>query len=146
MNENIRKLEYNDYYKGYLDLINTFTRYPENKSYTDFCTILDKIVSQNSHIFVIEENGIIISSIKILIEQKLHNNFESVLHIEDLVTHKDYRKLGLASKLIKYIIDISIIHNCYKIVLCSNMDNEDFYLKQKFIKKGVEFSLYNLKL
>ncbi len=139
---NIRKLEYNDYYKGYLDLINTFTRYPENKCYGEFCTILDKIVSQNSHIFVIEQNGIIISSITILIQQKIHNNFKCVLHIEDIVTHKDYRKTGLASKLIKYIIDTSPIYNCYKIVLCSNIENEKFYLNQKFIKKGTEFCLY----
>lgn len=144
MTENIRKLEYNDYYKGYLDLINIFTRYPENKSYTDFCTILDRIASQNSHIFVIEQDGIIVSSIKILIEQKLHNNFKSVLHIEDLVTHKDYRKLGLASKLINHVINSK--YNCYKIVLCSNIENEYFYLKQKFIKKGSEFCLYNLKV
>jgi predicted GNAT family N-acyltransferase len=142
MTENIRKIEYNDYYKGYFELINTFTRYPENKSYSEFCIILDIIHSQNSHIFVIEKDNKIISSIKCIIEQKLHNNFKCVLHIEDLVTDVNYRKRGLASNLLKYVIDLGKRNNCYKIILCSNAENEEFYLKQKFIKKGIEFSLY----
>ena len=52
----IRKLEYNDYYKDYMDLINSFTRSPESKTYDEFCMTLDKINSHNSHIFVIEHN------------------------------------------------------------------------------------------
>jgi glucosamine-phosphate N-acetyltransferase len=138
----IRLLEPSDYFKGFLDLINTFTRNPETKSYDDFCKILDIIHKQNSLIYVIEDKTKIISSIKLIIEQKLHNNFKSVLHLEDIVTHTDYRKQGLATKLIQYAIDIGKLNNCYKIVLCSNPDNERFYINQGFIKKGTEFSLY----
>jgi predicted GNAT family N-acyltransferase len=138
----VRNIEYNDYYKGYLDLINVFTRYPESKTYDEFCKVLDKITNQNSHIFVIEQDNKIISSIKCMVEQKIHNNFKCVLHIEDLVTDVNYRKKGLASILLKHIINLANIFNCYKIVLCSNPENEEFYLKQHFIKKGTEFSLY----
>jgi glucosamine-phosphate N-acetyltransferase len=138
----IRKLEYNDYYKGYLELINTFTRYPENKDYDEFCSIVDKIINQNSYIFVIEDNNKIISSVKYIVEQKLHNNFKCVLHIEDLVTHIEYRKKGLASKLLKYAIDLAKMYNCYKIILCSNPENRVFYLNNGFIEKGSEFAKY----
>jgi glucosamine-phosphate N-acetyltransferase len=138
----IRKLEYNDYNKKYLDLINTFTRIPENKTFEEFCKIIDLISLQNSHTYVIEHNNMIISSIKILVEQKLHNNFKCVAHIEDLVTHKDYRKQGLASMLLKYVIDLGRSFNCYKIILSSNPENEEFYIKQNFIKKGTEFTIY----
>jgi glucosamine-phosphate N-acetyltransferase len=138
----IRKLHYNDYYKGYLDLINTFTRNSETNTFEDFCKIVDIIVSQNSFIYVIEDNSQIISSIKIIIEQKIHNNFKCVMHIEDLVTHTNYRKKGLASLLLKYVINLAQELNCYKIVLCSNPENEEFYIKQHFIRKGTEFSLY----
>ncbi len=139
---NIRKLEYNDYYKGYMELINTFTRYPENKSYLEFCEILDKITIQNGYIYVIEQDNKIVSSIKCFVEQKLHNNFKCVLHIEDLVTCLDYRKKGLASKLLDYTLVKAKDFNCYKIVLCSNPENKEFYLKNGFIEKGVEFSMY----
>jgi glucosamine-phosphate N-acetyltransferase len=138
----VRELEHEDYYKGYLDLINTFTRSPENKSFDEFCRIVDIIHSQNSHIYVIEHENKIISTIKTIIEQKMHNNFKCVLHIEDLVTHENYRKKGLASILIKHVVNLGKSLNCYKIILCSNINNEDFYLKQQFIKKGTEFSLY----
>jgi glucosamine-phosphate N-acetyltransferase len=139
---NIRKLEYSDYYKGYLELINVFTRVPEPASFAGFCKTLDTIYSQNSYIYVIEEDGKIISSIKIIIEQKMHNNFKSVMHIEDLVTHENYRNKGLASVLLQYVLGLGKEFNCYKIVLCSNPNNEEFYSKKKFIKKGSEFSLY----
>lgn len=138
----IRKLEYADYYKGYLNLVNIFTRYPEDKSYDEFCKILDIINSNNSHIFVIEYDNKIISSIKCIIEQKLHNNFKCVLHIEDLVTHYDHRKKGIATKLLNYSIEFARKYNCYKIVLCSNPENSGFYLNNGFIEKGTEFSKY----
>lgn len=138
----IRKIEYNDYYKEYLELINTFTRYPESKSYDEFCKIIDIVTNQNSHIFVIECDNKIISSIKCMVEQKLHNNFKCVLHIEDLVTLPEYRNKGLASKLLKYVLNLGKEFNYYKIVLCSNPENEGFYLKNGFIKKGCEFSKY----
>jgi len=138
----IRPIEYNDYHKGFMSIINTFTRYPEDKSYEDFCKILDRIKLQNSYIFVIEQNGIIISSIKCLIEQKLHNNFKSVMHLEDIVTHKDYRKQGFARKLINYAIEFAGTNNCYKVILCSNPENSNFYLNTGFILKGNEFTKY----
>lgn len=141
-NYHIRQLEYNDYYKKYLDLINTFTRNPENKTFEEFSKMIDLIALQNSHTYVIEHNNIIISSVKILVEQKLHNNFKCVAHIEDLVTHKDYRKQGLASMLLKYVIDLARSFNCYKIILCCNPEKEEFYQKQNFIKKGTEFAIY----
>ena len=33
----IRKIEYNDFNKGFMDLINTFTRTPNTTSYDEFC-------------------------------------------------------------------------------------------------------------
>lgn len=139
---NIRKLEYNDYNKGFLDLVNIFTRNPEKKTYEQFCVILDKITSQGSSIFVIEVDNIIVSSIKCMIEQKLHNNFKCVLHIEDLVTHPNYRKKGYASKLLDYALNYAKEFNCYKIILCSNPENKNFYINYGFIEKGTEFSKY----
>jgi glucosamine-phosphate N-acetyltransferase len=141
----IRKLEYNDYHKGFLDLINTFTRNPVCKpNFEEFCKMMNTIVGQGSIVYVVEDEkeGKIISSIKCLIEQKMHNNFKRVMHIEDLVTHSEYRKQGLASKLLKKALEVAKELNCYKVVLCSNPENKEFYLNNGFLEKGIEFTKY----
>jgi len=138
----IRLLEYLDYYKSYMDLINTFTRIPIYISYEDFCKTVNLIRSQNAYIYVIEENNIIIGTIKIMIEHKLHNNLRNVAHIEDVVVHKSHRKHGLGTLLIQHAKEISLTHNCYKIVLSCNQDNIAFYKSNGFNEKGSEMTIY----
>ncbi len=138
----IRLIERNDFNKYYMNLINIFTRTPIVQTYENFCNILDKIQNQGSLIYVIEEDNIIVSTLKLNIEQKLHNNFSSVGHIEDVVTHPDYRNKSYASKLIEYAINECKKKNCYKIILCCNPDKITYYEKCGFIKKGSEMTLY----
>ena len=52
----IRRIEYTDFYKSYMDLINIFTKYPVSITYEQFCKELDKIQQQDSSIFVIEKD------------------------------------------------------------------------------------------
>ena len=138
----IREIEKNDYHKGYMNLVNVFTKTPIMKTYDEFCKIVDIITLQNSKIYVIEKDGLIVSTLKIIIEQKLHNNFACVAHIEDVVTYPDYRGKGYASQLIEYAKNIGIENNCYKIVLCCNDNNISYYEKCGFIQKGEEMCLY----
>jgi len=138
----IRKIEYNDFNKSFMDLINTFTRTPNTTSYDEFCNYINKIRQQNSEIYVIEEDNKIISTIKIFIEQKIHNNFKTVGHIEDLVTHLEYRKRGLARSLLNHAINECKLYNVYKIILSTNIENINFYLNNGFKNKGVECCLY----
>ena len=136
----IRELVYSDYYKGYMDLINIFTRNPILISYEQFCKGVD---TQNNYVYVVEEDGIIVGSIKVFIDYKLHNNLRAVAHIEDLVVHQTYRKRGFGMLLIDYAKEISKRHNCYKTVLACNAENVEFYKKRGFIEKGVEMTIYN---
>ena len=125
-----------------MDIINTFTRSVEKISYDNFCKTVDSIRNQNAYIYVIEEDNIIIGTIKLMIECKLHNNLRHVGHIEDVVVHKSYRNRGLGKLLIEYAKEISINHNCYKIVLSCNKDNIEFYKRSGFIEKGSEMTIY----
>ena len=138
----IRKIRYTDYYKFYMELINTFTRIPVSISYDEFCNGIDDIDKQNSHIYVIEEEGIIIGTMKVFIEHKLHNNLRPVAHIEDVVIHQKYRKQGLGTLLIEYAKDVAKSHNCYKTVLSCNKENVEFYKSRGFIEKGTEMTIY----
>lgn len=139
---NIRAICHDDYHKGYMALINYFTRSPLDCSYEDFVCGLERIWAQNSHIFVIEDNSKIVGTIKVLIEHKLHNNQKPVGHIEDVVVCEEYRQKGIGNMLIQHGISVCKQMKCYKIVLACNSANVDFYKKCGFIEKGVEMSLY----
>ena len=138
----IRHIESNDYYKGYMNLINTFTRAPESKTFEEFKLALELIYSQNSEIYVIERDNRIIASIHLLYEYKLHNNFKLGCHIEDVVTDSEFRKQGYASALLKFAVERASEKNCYKIVLTSNENNTNFYINNGFLLKGVELCKY----
>lgn len=138
----IREIHKSDYYKDYMKLINNFTKNPVTITYDNFCAAIDTIRQQNGHIFVIEDSEKIIGTVKILIEQKLHNNLKSIGHIEDLVIGEESRKNGYGMLLVNYCIDICKLNNCYKVVLGCNPTNIDFYKKSGFIEKGIEMTIY----
>ena len=126
-----------------MELINTFTRSPVGISYEEFCATLDNIFLQNAHIYVYEEQGLLIGTVKVLVEHKLHNNLRPVAHIEDVVVHQEYRKQGIGKQLVEYAKEVAISHNCYKTVLTCNKENCMFYKKCGFIEKGAEMTIYN---
>jgi GNAT superfamily N-acetyltransferase len=138
----IRLIEEGDYFKGYMDLINVFTREPRQLSYEVFCDTLKQIQSQNSEIYVIEKETQIVSSIHLLFEYKLHNNCKLVCHIEDLVTAATSRGQGYASRLLEFAVKRASEKNCYKVVLTSNPENGEFYKKNSFVEKGNEYCKY----
>jgi len=141
----IRKLNYIDYDKKYFQLLKQLTSIDPNKiSISDFNEFVESL-NDTHMIYVIEdlENKIIIGTITILIEKKIIHNLGIVLHIEDLVIHKDYRKRGLANKLLELVKGISKEYKVYKIILdCSN-DLEPFYRKNGFEKKNIQMAIYN---
>ena len=138
----IRFLEENDYNKGFLELINVFTRNPTIISFQDFSSAYERIQQQGGRIYVIEQDNRIVSTLKLFFEQKLHNNLAFVGHIEDVATHVEYRGQGLASSLIRHAIEEAKQKGCYKIILCANENNHPFYTGLGFQKKGTEFCIY----
>lgn len=132
-----RRLELNDYYKGFFELLNELTPVGEY-NYELFVKYFNGI----DNTYVIEKNNLIIATGKILIEQKLHNNFSKMGHIEDIVVKREYRKLGFGKYLIKKLVKIGNENNCYKIVLNCNDINKKFYLDCDFICKGIEMCIY----
>ncbi len=140
--EQIRLLETDDYHKGYMNLINFFTRHPEPITFDTFKETLGKITQNGSKIFVIEENSNIVATLTCMIEQKLHNNCKKVGHIEDLVVEEQSRKKGYASALIQKAIEVCKTESCYKVVLQTNQHNVVVYEKNGFQQKGIEMTKY----
>lgn len=90
-------------------------------------------------IYLLINNNKIVSSAKLFIESKIYN---PVGHIEDVVTKTECRRLGYGKYLIKYLIDIGLKNNCYKIILNCKSDLESFYKNCGLSKTGISFTLY----
>lgn len=133
-------------YKNFLDLLNSFYESdPEFQktlkipSFDSFIEIFN-IINQNSKCIIVEDNNKIIGHGKIMIEQKIHANFTKIGHIEDVITHKDYRNKGVGKNIIDKLIEVGKENKCYKIVLFCKDDYQCFYENCGFdkSKNGME--------
>lgn len=79
---------------------------------------------KNHHIIVAEENGIIVSSCVCVIIPNLTHGQQSYAFIENVVTDKNYRRKGLATKCLNYAKDIALKENCYKMMLLTGSKEE----------------------
>jgi predicted GNAT family N-acyltransferase len=140
-NVSIREIAIEDYYKGFMDIINIFTRNPLEVSYNGFEEYLKKTLDQNAIILVAEVDNIIIGTLKILKEYKLHNNFTMMAHIEDVVVHEDYRHMKIASSLIEKALEYT--KDCYKTTLSCKTELKTLYEKAGFCQAGIALTLYN---
>ena len=90
--------------------------------------ILRKIISNPDYIIkVVEENGKIIGSATLFIEQKFIHNGGKVGHIEDVVVSKEYEGRGIGIKLVTSLLEKARAMNCYKTILDCNDELIPFY-------------------
>jgi glucosamine-phosphate N-acetyltransferase len=85
------------------------------------------------NIFVaVREDGELIGSVTILIEQKFIHDGAKVGHIEDVVTRKEYQGRGVGKALVLKALDFARQKKCYKVVLDCSKTNVEFYEKLGF--------------
>jgi GNAT superfamily N-acetyltransferase len=75
------------------------------------------IEDKNYHIFVADHDGILVSSVTLVIVKNLTRQMRFYALIENVVTHKDYRGKGFASALMNKAYEIAKSEGCYKIML-----------------------------
>jgi glucosamine-phosphate N-acetyltransferase len=117
-------------YKIYLKLLNQF-RDIQEMSFDEFEKIYN-IVNKTTNIYVYKENDTIIGCISLIIEQKFINNNGRVCHIEDLVIHKEHRKKGIGSAMLRFAKKEAKKVCCYKVILNCDVAFVDFYEKNDF--------------
>ena len=103
--------------------------------------LLDKIHTQDGHVFVAIIEHEIIGATTILIEQKFIRGGKKCGHIEDVVTRKEYQGQGIAGALINRAIDYARQEGCYKIILDCEERIKGFYEKFGFVEKEKQMRL-----
>ena len=98
---------------------------PMPEDTAEIAELWNRIVdNKNHHIIVAEEDGKIVSSCVCVIIPNLTHNQQSYAFIENVITDKDYRKRGLATKCLNYAKDIALKENCYKLMLLTGSKEE----------------------
>jgi glucosamine-phosphate N-acetyltransferase len=89
-------------------------------------------------IFVaVKNDGEIVGSNTLLIEQKFIHNGGKVGHIEDVVTKKGYEGLGIGTALVGESLRFAKQMKCYKVILDCSEENMPFYKKIGFNEHGI---------
>lgn len=85
---------------------------------------------ENHHLIVNDCNGKIISSCVCVIIPNLTRNVRPYAFVENVVTHSDFQRQGLATECLNYAKQIAQQNNCYKMMLLTGSKEKktlDFY-------------------
>ncbi len=142
MNCIVRELEERDLDNGFLETLETL-RDVGNVDNSKAKAILGEIKSNTRNkIFVaVADNGKVIGSTTLIVERKFIRGGGLVGHIEDVVTHKGFQRMGVGSSLINKAVEFAKSVGCYKIILNCNENNVPFYEKLGFKKHEIEMRL-----
>jgi glucosamine-phosphate N-acetyltransferase len=135
-----RNIEYDDFDKGYMDLMYEFTNYNYPITKEEFVNFIDTRDYYRIVVIYSEIEKRIIGAGTIIIVRKIHNN--PIGQIEDVIISEKYRKNRLGKQIIEKLIDIGKNEfKCYKIILNCLEKNIKFYENCGFIEVGVEMKL-----
>ncbi|MGN0484501.1 MAG: GNAT family N-acetyltransferase [Lachnospiraceae bacterium] len=79
---------------------------------------------ENHHLIICEVDGKIVASCVCVIIPNLTRNVRPYAFIENVVTHKDYRKKGYATACLNFARQISEENHCYKMMLLTGSKEE----------------------
>ena len=91
------------------------------------------------HYFIIEYEGIIISSCTLLIIPNLTRGGRPYGLIENVVTHVDYRRRGFATLILQHSLEFAWKNNCYKVMLLTGSKDPGIY--QFYEKAGFNLGI-----
>jgi GNAT superfamily N-acetyltransferase len=90
--------------------------------------------------FVGEVEGKLVSSCTMAVIPNLTRGARPYGLIENVVTHRDYRKRGYGTRILQHALHVAWEHNCYKVMLLTGRKDEAtlrFYERAGF-KRGVK--------
>jgi ribosomal protein S18 acetylase RimI-like enzyme len=79
----------------------------------------------NLYYIVAEKNGLLVSTCTISIIKNLTRGMCAYGLIENVVTHSEYRNLGLGKKVLNKAVDIAKENHCYKVMLLTSSKKKE---------------------
>ena len=137
---NIIDLPLNEIKDDYINLLKHLTDAPDIPLKQFANHIHD--ICQNGKIIVCHIDHKVIGTGTIFYETKIIHGGKKVGHIEDIVVDPGYRGHGIASILLKMLIEDSK-NDCYKVILDCNYNMIDFYEKNGFVHKNAQMTYHN---
>lgn len=92
------------------------------------------------YFFVVEEDGLIVSSCTLMAIKNLTRSGKPFGFIENVVTHPDYRKRGYGTAILHKAVEVAKENNCYKVMLMTGRKEESvlrFYENAGF-ERGIK--------
>lgn len=89
-------------------------------------------------VYIIKMNHKVVATARLIVQNKL---YDPVGYIEDVVVHPDWRRRGFGQSLIQELTKIALTKKCYKIVLSTKDDLENFYKSCGYTRSGVSMTL-----
>jgi|TARA_R110000824_G_scaffold312435_1_gene499472 glucosamine-phosphate N-acetyltransferase len=124
----IRELETLDLDDNYFNLLCQLSGKPQELHWETYSIFWLKYSNNDDHqAFVYEDEGRVIGTATVLIENKLLHYGSRVGHIEDVVVDKNIRKSGVGRELVKACVDFGRYKECYKVILDCSKENVPFY-------------------
>ncbi|MBN2884499.1 GNAT family N-acetyltransferase [Patescibacteria group bacterium] len=134
MSFKIRQLQISDLQQGSFFQTLSALRTVDKMQESEAEKIFNDCVARGIETYVLEEDGNIIASARLLFEAKYYHQGRLAAHIEDVATHTDHQGRGLGRALIQHLITVCHEKNCYKIILDCADNIVPFYEKQGFIR------------
>ena len=123
----IREIVEDDLENGFLESLDNLRRSSDLEKNVAKEILREIISNPNQIIHVAEDNGKIVGSTTLLIEQKFIHKGGCVGHIEDVVVSKEFEGKGIGIKLVTSLLEIASRKNCYKTILDCNDELIPFY-------------------
>jgi len=109
-----------------IELLQSISKYKPSKS--EYTKIWNKFKNQkNIHSVVAITNNKIVGYGSIVIETKIRGG--KMGHIEDIVSHENYRKNGVGRAILDKLFVLAKKKGCYKVALQCKKHNISFYKK-----------------
>jgi GNAT superfamily N-acetyltransferase len=109
--------------------------------HTEVCKVWEAMLaSPMMHCFVIEHDGLLVSSCVLTIIPNLSRGARPYGLIENVVTHGDYRQRGLGSAVLRHTLEVAWREDCYKVMLLTGRNDpavHRFYKRAGF-ESGVK--------
>ncbi len=128
----IRQMVAPDLNRGFLEALSALSEV--NLTFEEAVPVFQRRLNSGLHTYVAEQDGTIVGTASVFIEQKFLHSGGLVGHIEDVAVDPQRHGQGIGRELVQYLIQHCRNLGCYKILLQCTQELMPFYEREGFRK------------